>query len=617
MRVKSSNKFPFLFLFILVILAGMLWLLQTTSKKKASKYPITPLTEQTTTLDLVQISLNEKAYRKLKKKRNKAVSVGILEAEDSDFVPATITFNGNDYNAEVRLKGDWTIHLEEDKWSFRIKLKDDKTILGMRKFSLHHPSTRRYLNEWLYHRAMKKEGLMGLRYGFVEGKIHVKMDHKNYLNKDVGIYAIEETFDKRTIESNGRKESVIIKFSEDYWWAEVRKSKAIADDFGLNYNDFMNYDLISKVKYPIIPFSESKVLADTTMTNYFKIAKNLLEDLRSNNINISDAFDVEKLAMDTALMNLFGAIHGTYLINVRYYYNPITSKLEPISFDGNSGVKLTEFRHFVYPGKERDTSYFKALAHALNKVASPDYLDQLLKTNQSEIEEITTELKREFRGSFLDMENLRFNQNIMRSELEILKHEFNLNNLKTLEVALDSTQAANASNKTKIDLTNRTNWNPNGVEFVGNNSNENKATVVTIKRTTTTNSGFVRIGNIDVNFNSTNTVSIKVKKGKQGGLMGMRLQGIYPNRADAIFDLSSGKLKETFNQGQFSNVKASIKKADGEWYLCTLQAKSNLNKVNFIFGPTDASKKALNWEGSTSQKVEINVDPRSLQIKEN
>ena len=76
----------------------------------------------------------------------------------------------------------------------------------------------------------------------------------------------------------------------------------------------MNYDLISNVKYPIVSFSESKVLEDSTLHNYFKISKNLLEDLRSNRINVSDAFDVEKLAMDTAIMNLFGAIHGFIIL---------------------------------------------------------------------------------------------------------------------------------------------------------------------------------------------------------------------------------------------------------------------------------------------------------------
>ena len=244
MKLKTSYKFPYLFLAIILVMVTVLFAFQSKGSKKSSKYLEAPLVEQSTTLDLVQITLNEKAFNKLKKKRDKALSVGILEAEDSDYVPATVTFNGKEFRADIRLKGDWTTHLEGDKWSFRVKLKDDKTILGMRKFSLHHPQTRVYLNEWLFHKATKNEELMGLRYNFVEGYIHIKNGANDFINKPVGIYAIEETFDKRTIESNKRKESVILKFSEDYWWAEVKNALVIIKKYGLKYNQFMNYNFM-------------------------------------------------------------------------------------------------------------------------------------------------------------------------------------------------------------------------------------------------------------------------------------------------------------------------------------------------------------------------------------
>ncbi len=607
MKLKSSNKFSFLFISTLAIIASVIWYLQINAQKEP-KYPESPLTVQVTTLDLIQITVSEKSFKKLKKKRDKAVSVGILETQDSDFVLATVTFNGKDFDAEVRLKGDWTVHLEGDKWSFRVKLKNDKTILGMRKFSLHHPNTRRHLNEWLYHRAMKSEGLMGLRYGFIEGKIHIKSLHNGYITRDVGMYAIEETFDKRAIESNKRKESVILKFSEDYWWNEVKKSKAIADKFGLNYNDFMNYDLISNVKYPILAFSESKVLEDSTLHNYFKISKNLLEDLRSNRINVSDAFDVEKLAMDTAIMNLFGAIHGTFAINVRYYYNPITSKLEPISFDGNSGVKLEKFRHFVYAGKTIDTLYFKALAKALSKVAQPSYVDNLLKANQKEIDAYTKILKTEFKGRLLNPENLRYNQNIMRTEFEKLKKDFNL------DLIFEKEQSPRV---VKVhDLSNSKNWSQKEVELTASNLKFKGKVSQRIKRSTTSTAGFVRYGNIKIEYGTVNEVSVVVKKDSKNGVFGMRMQGIYPNRVDALFNLSTGKLIETFTEGGFNEESATIKSLGNNWYLCTLMAKANVDKVNVIFGPSNIDKKASNWEGPTKTKSSVIVIPNSLELKE-
>lgn len=609
MRLKSSNNFPIGFLAAILILAAVLWNFQSNSQK-VDKYPDTPMTKQETTLDLIQITVNEKAFNKLKKKRDKAVSVGILEAEDSDFVPATIAFNGKEFPAEIRLKGDWTVHLEGDKWSFRVKLKNDQTIMGMRKFSLHHPGTRRYLNEWLYHRSMKDEGLMGLRYNFVEGKIHVKLGNKQFLTKDVGIYAIEETFDKRTIESNKRKESVILKFSEDYWWNEVKKSKEIADAYGLNYNQFMNYDIISDAKFPIVAFGESKVMADSVMHNYFKFSKNLLEDLRNNRIMVSDAFDVEKLAMDTALMNLFGAVHGTYAINVRYYYNPITSKLEPISFDGNSGVKLTEFRDFAYNGKNRDTAYFKALARALNVVARPQYVDGLLERYKGDIENLSEVLKTEYKLKHLNEENLRFNQGIMLKELETLKQEFNLTDLGEIELA-----ELPPDNAETIDLSNISNWAPRDMDWLTNGPTRNGQLSRKLERTTESSSGFVRYGGLNIDYGNTVEVSVLVRKSENSGVFGLRVQSIYPNRADGLFDLSKGEVLGSSNQGSYSSSEAMIESVGNGWYLCTLKTVPNDNRVNIIFGPSGLSKKSGNWEGPIKGKSSVYILPTSLTLK--
>jgi hypothetical protein len=127
MRLKSSNKFPFVFLIVIGFLVAILFLLS--SNKNEPKYPKTPEFVQKTNLDLIQLTLNEKSFAKLEKKRYKALSQGVLETTDTDYVPATVSFNGEDFRAEVRLKGDWTDHLKGEKWSFRVKLKDDKTIL--------------------------------------------------------------------------------------------------------------------------------------------------------------------------------------------------------------------------------------------------------------------------------------------------------------------------------------------------------------------------------------------------------------------------------------------------------------------------------------------------------
>ena len=58
-------------------------------------------------------------------KRIEAFDKGVLVNEDEDYVGAVI-FDGNEFlNGEIRLKGDLMDHIQGDKWSFRIKLKND------------------------------------------------------------------------------------------------------------------------------------------------------------------------------------------------------------------------------------------------------------------------------------------------------------------------------------------------------------------------------------------------------------------------------------------------------------------------------------------------------------
>ena len=72
-----------------------------------------------------------------------------------------------DFDKDLVLAMDFD-HIEGDKWSLKIDLKGENTILGMRRFSLQAPERRNYLNEFFYLSALKKEDVLSLRYEFVE-----------------------------------------------------------------------------------------------------------------------------------------------------------------------------------------------------------------------------------------------------------------------------------------------------------------------------------------------------------------------------------------------------------------------------------------------------------------
>jgi len=90
----------------------------------------------------IVIDIKFKNWKKLEQSRNNALKEGLILKKEKKFVKASIRYNDQLIKAKVRLKGDFTDHLEGDKWSLRVKTKKDDHLFGMRSFSLQNPKTR-------------------------------------------------------------------------------------------------------------------------------------------------------------------------------------------------------------------------------------------------------------------------------------------------------------------------------------------------------------------------------------------------------------------------------------------------------------------------------------------
>ena len=66
-----------------------------------------------------------------------------------------------------------------------------------------------------------------------------------------------------------------------------------------------------------------------------KYAKDLLYNFLDSVLPASKVFDSEKSARLLALIELLEAEHSIHWNNLRFYFNPHTKLLEPISFDAN------------------------------------------------------------------------------------------------------------------------------------------------------------------------------------------------------------------------------------------------------------------------------------------
>jgi hypothetical protein len=375
------------------------------TQPKSKKFMTVPMP---TNFYSVQIILGDKEYEILRKKRDEALKIGILLTSDEDFVPAKIQYRDTILAAKIRLKGDWVDHLKGKKWSYRIELEKDSKLFGMSKFSIHHPATRNYLGEWVFHKALKREGILGLRYSFINTELRIQGKKYDSLF-DLGTYAMEESFDKFLIENNRRREGVIVKINEDLMWEGTAQARRA----GLAAN-LSEYQLSGYTNMPILPFSQREVLADPNFSKQFRIARTLFYDFLNEKLPASDVFDVEKLAKYNAISCLLGATHGLELHNQRLYYNPIIGKLEPIGFYGNAGEPITDVTFYALTSK--DVAYKKAFAAALEQVSKKEYLDELFSSLEG-MDKNFELLKMEFEGVIFDKTVLYQNQKVIDKAL--------------------------------------------------------------------------------------------------------------------------------------------------------------------------------------------------------
>ena len=262
------------------------------------------------------INIKHKNYRYLEYKRTEALEKGVIITDQSSYVPARVAVDGQSTKVRIRLKGDITDHLKGEKWSFRIKVKGNNAIWGMRRFSLQAPERSGWAHEWVMYQWFKKEDLISLRYDMVDLTIN---------GRNLGVYALEESFSKELLENNRRREGPILKWDESLLFDRRKSSR------GDNFNESDLYHAAG-----ITSFTTNKLFSNDSLRDNFLMGRNLLAAVRNGQVKFSEAFDVKRAAKTLAILEISNTLHAIRWKNCRFYFNPITNKLELIAYNAYS-----------------------------------------------------------------------------------------------------------------------------------------------------------------------------------------------------------------------------------------------------------------------------------------
>ncbi len=293
-------------------------------------------------------------------------------------MPAQISADGYEkIPVEIRLKGDRIAHIKGDKWSFRVKIKGEQRPFGMRNFSLQDPSTRFFLNEWLFLNNVRQEGIMAVRYRFVR---------LIFNGQDKGIYALEEHFTKELIEAHGRREGVFVAFEErPTIHMEIARRGCPGDDLTTRLSAIESQDIRT--------FDSKHLESNPALVVQRDEAVELLRAFQEGRRRSSEVFDVELMGRYMAVIDLYKGEHALLWQNSRFYYNPITARLEPVGFDvytllGDRPMAFIANHHDdrYINGPLRDPAIAQAYLRSLRRISSNEYLQRIQSTMRQELD---------------------------------------------------------------------------------------------------------------------------------------------------------------------------------------------------------------------------------------
>ena len=216
--------------------------------------------------DKLIIDIRYKNYMEILSSREESIKSLRATEDIHDWVPAKMLFGNEKYNIRIKLKGVHSEHWKHpNKWSFKIKLLDEKSIDGVRRFSIQQPKTRDFLYEWLFMKVLEKEKLISHRTKYLETVVN---------GNSLGIYFFEEQHSKELIENNKRREGPIIGLDKNLWIKEVNN----IENLTINVLE----DTFWRAKIKPVQFNDEKIGSEQEI--FLKKAINLFENFRKSKV---------------------------------------------------------------------------------------------------------------------------------------------------------------------------------------------------------------------------------------------------------------------------------------------------------------------------------------------
>ncbi|MGC9349792.1 MAG: hypothetical protein ACP5JG_16760, partial [Anaerolineae bacterium] len=167
--------------------------------------------------------------------------------------------------------------------------------------------------------------------------------------------------------------------------------------------------------FEIDTYRDAAIAADPVLSAQSDAAIALLYALQTGEMPASQVFDVVQYGRFLALVDLWGATEATSLINLSFYYDAATGKLEPVAFSANP---LGGTGRVSLAATYDDPQIQAAYAREAVRISDPSYLETLRKELEPALEQVRREVGASARTSESLWERLTERQGLMRRSLD-------------------------------------------------------------------------------------------------------------------------------------------------------------------------------------------------------
>jgi hypothetical protein len=237
----------------------------------------------------LEIGVKFKELHPIHQQRNAALRTGHWDGPTGDFAPASFEIDGRTASAELRLDAGSLDALAGEKWPLRVRTTTGDHVFGIRELTLKEPNRKAHADA-LFLEHLAQLGVSATRLLLVDTVLN---------GKQLGLMALAELPSTEMLERQQRRDGVVIE---------------IESDRGLT----------------VVAVEPERIGKSSRLSSDLDLAQRLVGTVSDRTAAADFAFDAETTGAFLAVAEHWGRIHTHDWDSVRFYLNPLTSRLEPV-----------------------------------------------------------------------------------------------------------------------------------------------------------------------------------------------------------------------------------------------------------------------------------------------